>query len=272
MADRNRDKVRASLNWQANEQFALQGGVSYDQDKYKNSVYGLQDAKNWAFNLDGTYTANDNLSVTVFYTYEDQRSKSAGNTYTANSTSTNVGTANYTAVVGSPCFTDIATRNASNKLDACLNWSADMRDKVDTLGLSLKKKGLMAGKLELVGDVVFTRARTDNNVSGGNYANNPAAVANAAGAAGSTAAYYLAATALPTVTTNTTELKLSGQYTIDKSAAVRVGYTYQHMKAVDWAYDGMQVGGGLTGVLPTNEQAPNYTVHVVGVSYLYTFR
>jgi long-subunit fatty acid transport protein len=65
-------------------------------------------------------------------------------------------------------------------------------------------------------------------------------------------------------------LKLSGRYTIDKSQAVRVGYSYWHMKSTDYAYDGMQYGG-LSNVLPTNEQAPNYSVSAVGVSYIYTF-
>jgi hypothetical protein len=35
----------------------------------------------------------------------------------------------------------------------------------------------------------------------------------------------------------------------------------------DYAYDGMQYGS-LTGIMPTNEQAPNYNVSVVGLSYI----
>jgi hypothetical protein len=44
------------------------------------------------------------------------------------------------------------------------------------------------------------------------------------------------------------------------------------MKAIDWAYSGMQASGGLTGVLPTNEIAPVYTVHSISVSYTYSFK
>jgi hypothetical protein len=30
--------------------------------------------------------------------------------------------------------------------------------------------------------------------------------------------------------------------------------------------------GTLVGIIPTNEQAPSYTVHVIGLSYTRTFR
>ena len=45
-----------------------------------------------------------------------------------------------------------------------------------------------------------------------------------------------------------------------------------HMKSSDWAYDGMQTGlGTIAGVLPTNEQAFNYNVNIIGASYIVTF-
>lgn len=264
VADRNRDKLRSSINWQANEQLSFQGGLSYNKDEYANSRYGLQDAKNWALNLDGTY-ATESFSLTVFYTYEDQRSRSAGNTYTANSTAVAVNT--FTAISGG-CFATIALRNASNKIDPCLDWTMDMRDKVDTFGIALKKNGLMSGKLDLGGEVLYNKARTDYTPTGGNYANNPLAVAGAP--AGTIAAFYIPATPLPTVSTDTIEVRLNGKYAINKTSAVRLGYSFLHMKASDWAYEGMQYGG-LSGALPSNEKAPNYNVHVVAVSYTYSF-
>jgi MtrB/PioB family decaheme-associated outer membrane protein len=271
MADRNRNKLRASLNWQANEQLSFQGGLDYNNDDYANSVYGLQSAKSWGLNLDATYAASEDFVTSVFFTHEDQNATSAGNSYTANSNTAFQGAANYTAVSGSSCYSTLQTRNNNNKLDPCNNWSSNKVDKVDTLGFNLKKKGLLQGKLELDGDLIYSRAASDNNVTGGGYVNNPAAVANGAGAAGSIGAYYISATALPTVTTDTVQLKVRGKYAINKAQAVKLSYSYTYMKAVDWAYDGMQTTGGLTGVLPTNEQAPNYTVHTVGATYVYSF-
>lgn len=106
-------------------------------------------------------------------------------------------------------------------------------------------------------------------VMGGSYTNNPLAISGAP--AGTIAAFYIPAAALPTVMVKTTTLRLNGQYAIDKRASVGMIYIHQHMTTVDWMYNGMQFGTG-TNYLPTNEQAPNYTVNVVGVFHSYRFR
>ncbi len=277
MADRNRDKWRTSLNWQATEKLSLQAGFDYDNDDYKNSVYGLKSSEAGTLNLDGTYAASEDFSATVFYTYEDRRSKSAGDAFGSNNNGTGnnatvsvSGTPTGATAVSGGCYATVALKNQNAKIDPCLQWSTDMRDKVDTLGVTLTQKRLMAGKLDLKGDLVFSRARTDIGVTGGSYIQNPALIA-AGGQAALVAFYYIPASALPTVTTNIVELKLNGKYQIDKTAAVRLGYTYTRLKAVDWAYDGMQFGTG-TNYLPTNEQAPNYTVHTIGAAYIYSFK
>ena len=270
VADRNRDKLRASVNWQANEQLALQGSLDYNKDNFENSTYGLLNGKSWTLNLDGTYAVNQDLSTSLFYTYEDQRSLQAGNSYTANNNGAagNASVNGFTAISGG-CFATIALRNVSNKVDPCLNWSSDMRDKVNTLGWSFVQKNLVGGRLDVAGDVSFTRARSDNNAVGGNYVNNPLAVVGAP--VGTVAAFFIPATALPTMSTDTLAVRLSGKYALDKVSAVRLGYTYSHMKAVDYSYDGMQPGG-LAGILPSMETAPNFTVQVIGASYMYSFK
>ena len=85
MADRNRDKLKANLDWQATEKFSLQTGVDYRKDDDANSVYGLENAKAWSLNLDANYAASDDLSFGAFYTLEDQRSRTAGNNLGTNS-------------------------------------------------------------------------------------------------------------------------------------------------------------------------------------------
>ena len=65
VADRNRNKLRAAVDWQANEQFSLQGELDFNKDDFSDSVYGLQDAKGWALSLDGTYAASENLVVSA---------------------------------------------------------------------------------------------------------------------------------------------------------------------------------------------------------------
>lgn len=272
MADRNRNKVRSSVNWDATDKLSLEGSIDYNKDDYSNSVYGLKNAENWAVNLDGSYSVNADLSTQAFYTHENIKSQSAGISYGSNSSAAFVGQAGNTVVSGG-CFSTVLDRNNNAKIDPCLNWSTDMRDRVDTLGTGFKYKNLMAGKLEIAGDLVFTYAHTDIGVAGGSYANNPFAVAAPGPAlpAGVPAVLFIPASALPTVTTKTIDLRLIGQYSIDKASAVRVLYWYQHLTSSDYIYDGMQFGS-LTNVIPTGEQPFHYNVHVIGVSYVYRWQ
>jgi hypothetical protein len=216
-------------------------------------------------NLEGTYNPNEDLAVTLFYTHQDQLSRSAGNTYTANSAAANVN--GFTAISGG-CYATIALRNASNKIDPCLDWAADMRDRTNVSGLSLERRNLLKQKLDLGMDVVLTRATSDNDVQGGNYANNPLAVTGAT--AGTIAAYYIPARALPRVITDLGEFRLKATYTLNAVSKVRLAYIYAHLQSSDYAYEGMQFGP-LSGVLPSGEQAPVYVVHVIALSYARQF-
>jgi hypothetical protein len=269
VADRNRDKVRTLLNWQATNQLSLQTGVDINNDTYPNSTYGLQDAKSWALDLDGTYALTDVLSVNVFYTHDNYRSMTAGNTYTANSNVSTIanGQPGVVGLSGNSCdgYTTLQQRNNNNKLDPCLDWSADRLDKANTLGFGVSEK---AGRLNLTGNFIVARARWDNSMSGGNWANNPL---NGLGAAPTTiAAFLITATDLPATTSNTAELRLNGTYTIRTGQALRVAYAFLRMRSDDWVYEGMQFGS-LSAQLPTNEQPFKYSVSVFGVSYVLSF-
>ena len=139
MADRNQDKFKAAINWQASEEWSAQAGVKAHKDDYANSVYGLKEASGWSLNLDANYQASEDLSVSAFYTLEDQHAKSAGNTYTANNAANTVATNSvngFTTIAGG-CYPTIANRNLNNKIDPCNNWSADLHDQIDTMPTSM---------------------------------------------------------------------------------------------------------------------------------------
>jgi hypothetical protein len=127
----------------------------------------------------------------------------------------------------------------------------------------------MGGRLDLGADLLWTRAKTINNMAGGTYANNPAAASGRP--AVNPATYFIPAQNLPTVTAETTELHINAMYMIDKASSLRFFYWYQKLDNTDYAYSGMQYGT-ITSVMPTLEKAPNYNVSVVGVSYQYRFR
>jgi MtrB/PioB family decaheme-associated outer membrane protein len=271
VADRNRHKVRSNLEWQATDNFSLQGAGEFNDDDYLHSTYGLKKAVFWQASVDASYVASANLLADLFYTYDNQRFLSAGDAYGSNSTSAFQGQAGNTAVSGG-CFATISARNASAKIDPCLNWSKNNRDKIDTVGFAITRKNLIAGKLELANQVMFTRARTDTGVNGGSYANNPLALAAPAPPlpAGTAAVFFIPASDYPTLRNDTISVRPSATYAISKAASLHAFYMFQRLMATDWAYLGLQFGTG-TNYLPTNEKAPSYAVHAAGFSLSYTF-
>lgn len=273
VADRNRQKLRSLFDWQIAEPLSLEAGLNLTADHYPASIYGLQDAKNWALDFDGTYTLNSSWSASIYYTYENQNSTTAGNSYTANSNTAALtnGQAGAVFLSGNSCdsYTTLQQRNNNNKLDPCLDWSAAMADKVNTAGAALRGKGF-SGKLDVTANLTLSRARWDNQVGGGSWTNN---ILNGPGGPPTTiAAYFIPATALPTVIVDSSELRADARYNLAAHHTLRVAYSYLHMKNVDWMYDGMQIGAGtVSGVLPTFEQPFNYGVNIVSASYVMSF-
>jgi hypothetical protein len=175
----------------------------------------------------------------------------------------------FTALSGNYCdsYTTLQQRNNNNKLDPCVNWTSNMLEVANTIGFTLAKK---TAKLNVSSDGLYTRARSTNDFTGGSWANNALALPGAP--AGTIAAFFIPATSLPVVTTESFELRLHGTYLIVPHQSIHVVYAYLWMKSADWAYDGMQIGAGtVSGVLPTNETPFNYGIHVIGVSYVIGF-
>jgi MtrB/PioB family decaheme-associated outer membrane protein len=266
-ADRDREKLGSTLQWQASDQLNLTAGVEYTDDSYRKSRYGLQRVTGHALNLDAAYALGDDTLLNVFSTYEMQHQRQAGNTYTANSAAANVNGA--TAVSGG-CFATIALRNAQNKIDPCEDWTSKTRDRTITLGGSFTRNRLMSGRLDLSASAVYSLARTTIDFTGGSYVNNPYA-GIAANPTGTVAAYYIPATQLPASFVKALDLRASGTYHLTEGQALRLAYAYQRLSTIDWAYEGLNPGGP-TQFLPTFEQTPRHEVHTVGLSYVYSFR
>lgn len=264
VADRDRNRLRALATWQATEALAVQIGGDGTFDKFPNSRYGMQRYNTYAADADLTYTLADNLTANVFYTYEDLAQRSAGNTYTANSNTAAVNGA--TALSGNVCdsFVTMQERNNNNKLDPCLDWTSRIRDVAHTVGVGMRK---VTGPLDLSANVIYTRQRWNNALTGGSWANNP--LLPAGSPASAIAAYYIPAEGPPTVSADSTEVRLDGRYTVGKGA-VRVSYAYLHMSNNDWMYEGMQFGT-MSGVLPTGEQPFNYGVNALSIYYVFGF-
>src|SRR5882672_8597259 len=158
LADRNRDRVRFSVDWQATDRLSLTNTAEYDRNDYLNSLYGLQKSTNWAVGLDGTYSVSDRLTTSAFYTHEDQRSRTAGDGFGSNTNVAFIGRAGNTLVDGG-CYTTVQARNNNAKNDPCLRWDSNPHDRADTFGLTFAWNGLLRHKLDLSTDLVFSRAQ-----------------------------------------------------------------------------------------------------------------
>jgi hypothetical protein len=85
-------------------------------------------------------------------------------------------------------------------------------------------------------------------------------------------AFYVPASALPTVFTDTAEARITGSYQVRPGQSLRLEYAFQHMSSDDWMYEGMQIGAGtLVNVLPSDEQPFAYGVHALSINYVVTF-
>jgi hypothetical protein len=275
VGDRDRNKVRASTNWQATDRLTLTGGVDFNLDNFKKTTVGLQDSKSYAINLDSTFAFNDKVSTSAYYSYSSQRQNMTFDNYGTNAgTATAGGTAantNTDSMIGG-CYADIVARAQSAKIDPCNQWGTSIHDQNNTLGFNLLTKGLLTPKLDLGGDLLFTWAKTSQDFTGVIAVTSPLTTTNS-GLSGATAwtTAYIPMQALPDVNTRIVTLKLNGKYAVDKRSTVRVGYTYQHLTSSDWFYETLQAGNTPTGILPTNEKAPSYNVHSVGAAYIYSF-
>jgi Putative outer membrane beta-barrel porin, MtrB/PioB len=144
-------------------------------------------------------------------------------------------------------------------------WSNSLKDTDTTVGLSVKQGGLMAGKLDLLGDMTYSLGRTSYNTVL-NY--------NTTTTGGLTCAdpSIFTCVALPDIMSRMIQFKLNGTYNVNKNSKLALGYLYRRLNSDDFYYNGLQNGFTATSVLPTNQQAPSYAVNMVWASYIYTFR
>ena len=224
VTDLDRNHAHAEFGWLAKDKFSLQGTGEFDDDNYLNTKLGLKRRTWWASTLDASYTASEDLIANVFYTYDNQRLFSAGDAYGTNSTATFQGQAGDNLSQG--CFPTVAAKNASAKIDPCLNFVKNDRDRIDTAGFTLRRKNLAAKKLGLASEVMYTRARTRNAAVGGSYVNNPLALATPAPPlpSGTPAMLFISAADFPLVRNDEISVVPSATYAISKAASLQGFY------------------------------------------------
>lgn len=80
IADRNRDKIRTSFDWEATEKLSLELRVDLAQDRYpaNGRDYGLKDGSAKIFALDSTYTFSDDWQLNAWYSRDETKAREDG--------------------------------------------------------------------------------------------------------------------------------------------------------------------------------------------------
>jgi hypothetical protein len=155
-------------------------------------------------------------------------------------------------------------------------WNNKLKGNDTTVGIGAKQGGLMGSKLEIAGDLTYSLGKTGYGTQL-NY--DPTTTAAPVVAPATTPTFGVACSApttlscgeVPDIKNRMVQFKLVGNYQLDKSARVALGYTYRNLKTTDYYYNGYQYGSTPASILPTNQQSGSYSVSVVSASYIYNF-
>jgi MtrB/PioB family decaheme-associated outer membrane protein len=221
-ASRTQQMIKAGVSWQANENLSLSLGGRYTDDSY-GSLYGVQNGNSWSINLDSTYSYNETASVSAYISQQHKQRDLKD-------------------------FNSVATGSWTNKLN----------DDDTSIGISTKKNGLLEGKLELIGDLSYSKGTSRYET----LLNYVAATCSTLGTCG----------ALPDIKSESINFKISGIYKLDKTSKILVGYQFQKLNSSDYYYNALQYGTTSSKMLPTNQQEPNYIENLITISYIYNFK
>ena len=78
LADRDRTKLGAIIDYMATEKLFLSARADYNKDDYKNSTVGLTEATQPVYTVDFSYQPRHNITTYGYYTYENIQSSQAG--------------------------------------------------------------------------------------------------------------------------------------------------------------------------------------------------
>ncbi len=241
-ASRTEQLVKAGVEWQATDKLSFGLNGRYQDDRYDDSILGVQNGNAWSVNLDSTLSYSENGTISAFASIQ-QRERDFSNMSGRLPTP---GVLAATATVGGGI------------------WTNQMSDDDYAFGLTAKQKGLLGGKLELAGGLTYSLGKTQ-------YTNQVPYFIPTATVASCSSSNSLTCGSTPDIRNRMLSVNVNGNYQIDKANKVVVGYMFQQLESNDYYYNFYQNGYVGTGNLPTNEQSPSYTVNVVTAAYIYSF-
>jgi MtrB/PioB family decaheme-associated outer membrane protein len=239
IADRDRDKVKLTLDWAPTQPLTLMFYVEYAKDDYGTTdarPYGLRDGTAAVYSIDAGYAISENWQISAWYTRDEAEANQFGQ------------------------------RNANSGASEAVK-EANLKQIGDTFGAGVR--GVLMPKLRGGLEMLFSKSvnrypETITPTGAGTLF--PSVATPPASAVGP----------LPDITNKTTRVNLFGVYALQKNSDIRVDYIYERWQTDDWTWffadrttpftygttaDGTQV-----------VQAPKQTSNFLGVRYIYKFQ
>ncbi len=255
-ASRREQMLKAGANWQATEKMNVALGGKYTDDKY-DSVFGVQKGNSWSLNLDATYGLSENSSITAYLTQQHRQREL---TDLQRSPSQPASTVTPGPTVPAPVA---PTANAIG-IPLGATWTDQLKDDETTVGIGAKQKELMGTKFDLTEDLTYSLGRTGYSTQLNYYS-------TTTGGLTCSSPQILSCGDLPVIRNRMVQLKLTGSYRLSRDSRISLGYLFQQLRSNDYYFNGLQYGYTPNTLLPTNQQAPSYTVYVVAAGYTYNF-
>lgn len=233
MADRNRNRVDFLADVFAMDNLTFTATFNWQDDDYRNTQYGLQDAQTWAAGGDVTWRPLEWLTAFVGYVHEEWDTNS-----------------------------HFRYRQAPNDLNnPTLDWLSKTDDRYDTVRVGFDAE-LIPKKLDGGATWSYSVGRTDMSAS------NPVPPAGSTGAitASATAQDY------PDIKSELSVLNIFLRYWITEQFSAMVRYSFENYTQSDFRYDGLQPFNASTGdTIFLGLDPQNYTAHYFTLSLGYHF-
>jgi predicted porin len=228
LADRDRDTVRATLNWTPTEPLSLNFRADVSEDSYKGRTttgfeLGPRKGQAQLFSVDGAYSFSERVQATAWVSrtlnrYENATCPEPGGTGASFTTCTNT--------APSPV------------------WGDKLSNHDTSFGLGMRAQA--TAQLKLGADYVQSEVRDEMDTF---------AISPAGPLPNGTAAI------LPDINTKVRTLRVYGDYALRKNTGLRVQWIHDQYKTDDWTWANWVYSDGTTVT-----QNPNQTVNFLGAA------
>lgn len=236
LADRDRDKVRAVVNWMPLEALTVDFVAEYAKDNYTQRTVGLRDGSARLYSVDAGYAISEKWQTNAWVSSNDTRS------HMLDCRASTTGAPNPAA------SNSFCPNTSTNEF-----WEADLQMLGDAFGVGVN--GKPTGRIDVGLSVEYYRDRARQVIT---------ALSGAA-----------PADEFPDITYRHTILRLQGRYALTRNSGIRAQYVFDRYNISDWTWSTYVFGQGTNPAATdgtTISQSPYQKVHFIGAAYYYEFR